>query len=129
MAPILSGAGSQLETRVTALLKKLQTANQQPLTFGGRGRSGRAPSARTPARGSSADGAMPPKKRGSYSHAHAGGGDATDRMRSHSEASTPSKKCAHPECPAAADVSVTRHILNELDQRLTYCHCSATAYC
>ncbi|CAL8472046.1 g11588 [Coccomyxa elongata] len=84
--------GSQLETRVTALLKKLQTANQQPLTFGGRGRSGRAPSARTPARGSSADGAMPPKKRGGYSQAHAGGGDATDRMRSHAEASTPSKK-------------------------------------
>ena len=78
-----------------ALLKKLQTANQQPLTFGGRGRSGRAPSARAPARGSSADGAMPPKKRGGYSHAHAGGGDATDRIRSHSEASTPSKKCAH----------------------------------
>jgi hypothetical protein len=77
-----------------ALLKKLQTSNQQPLTFGGKGRSGRAPSARTPARGVAAafaDGPAPTKRRGSHSHAHAG--DATERMRSHSEASTPSKKC------------------------------------
>ncbi|EIE23598.1 hypothetical protein COCSUDRAFT_47361 [Coccomyxa subellipsoidea C-169] len=85
--------GSQLETRAAAMLKKLQTTNQQPLVFGGRGRTGRVPSARTPSRSAAAaiaDSLGPaPKRRG---QAHHGAGDAVERMRSHSEASTPSKK-------------------------------------
>lgn len=82
------------------MLKKLQTTNQQPLVFGGRGRTGRVPSARTPSRSAAAaiaDSLGPaPKRRG---QAHHGAGDAVERMRSHSEASTPSKKCAPvPSC-------------------------------
>jgi hypothetical protein len=74
-----------------ALLKKLHTSGQQPLSFGGKSRPGRVPSARTPTRGAAIaaalDGGMPPKKRPQPHHGHS----AADH-RGHSEPSTSGKR-------------------------------------
>lgn len=88
--------GSHLETRALALLRKLHTSGQQPLSFGGKSRPGRIPSARAPNRVSgiaaALDGGMPPKKRPqphhhhSHGHHHHSAHPASDNAgRSHAE--------------------------------------------